>query len=500
MNVADFLLANATPDKAALLTEKGSHSYAELLAAVNGVAETCRALGVQRGDRVGLFADNSLFWAASYLGVIKAGAVAVPFFPTVAAAQLEHLVARTSCRLFFAQERYLRAFEQSWPADAAFVLDTPAAAERYAARFRTTTSAPRAHADSAAVDPDQDLAALMFTSGSTGMPRAVMVSHKNIMANTASIIESLALDADERVMCVLPFCYCFGTSLLHTHLRVGGSLVLNNRFAFPQLVLDQLEATACTGLAGVPSTYQILLRNSAFPQRRFERLRKLQQAGGKLPDVFIRELRAAQPQARYYLMYGQTEATARLSCLSPEELDRKLGSIGRGIPGVKLQVLDKEGQPVPRGETGEIVASGDNITRGYFGDPEASAESFRGGSLWTGDIARMDEDGYIFVVDRTKDFLKPSGHRIASKQIEDALVELAEVVEAAVVGVPDDVLGEAAKAFVVLKSRSTLDAPAILEHCKARLPLYAVPREVVLLKTMPKNASGKLDKLALKKL
>lgn len=500
MNVIDFLLENASPGKTALVTEGGSHSYADIVLAMNGVAQTCVELGVEKGDRVGIFADNSLFWIASYLGIIKAGAVAVPFYPTIAAAQLEHLVELTGCGVFFMQEKYLRTFGRSLPKEAAIVLDPPDAAARHAAEHSTASTRPLEHAETTSVDDPADLAALMFTSGSTGMPRAVMVTHRNIMANTSSIIASLALDETERIMCVLPFCYCFGTSLLHTHLRVNGSLVLNNRFAFPQLVLDQLEATACTGIAGVPSTYQILLRNSAFPQRRFSHLRKMQQAGGKLPDVFIQELRAAQPHARYFLMYGQTEATARLSCLSPEELDQKLGSIGRGIPGVKLEVLDKEGRPVPVGETGEIVASGENITRGYYLDPQATADTFKGGALWTGDIARMDEDGYIFVVDRLKDFLKPSGHRIASKQIEDVIVQLPDIVEAAVIGTPDDVLGEAAKAFVVLRRGSTLDAAGVLQHCKARLPQYALPREVVMLKTMPKNASGKLDKLSLKRL
>ena len=349
------------------------------------------------------------------------------------------------------------------------------------------------------IDDRKDLAALMFTSGSTGTPRGVMVSHRNIAANTESIVASLGLTRSERIMSVLPFYYCFGASLLHTHLRVGGSVVINNRFTYPQLVLDQMLETGCTGIAGVPSTYQILLRNSAFPRTRFPKLRKIQQAGGKLPNVFISELRTAHPDAEYFLMYGQTEATARLSCLPPSLLDTKLGSIGKGIPGVNLQVLTSDGTPVKPGETGEVVARGDSITPGYWKDEEATKQCFRDGALWTGDLATVDEDGFIFVVDRAKDFIKPTGHRIACKQIEDHLVAIPDVVEAAVIGIPDDVLGEAVKAFVSLRRGATVGESDVVAHCRKVMPPYMVPREVVVMNSLPKNSSGKVDKMSLKK-
>lgn len=500
MNVADYLLQKGKPASTAVLTEGASHTYEDLARASNGVARTLVDQGVGKGDRVGIFADNSLFWIASYIGALKSGAIAVPFYPTLDAPLFSGLVAFAGCTAFCIQQKYLQKFAQGIPKGTVVVLEDEALARRFSQQFSTAVAKPAERFVSVPVDDRVDLAALMFTSGSTGTPRAVMVSHRNIIANSDSIIASLDLDEHERVMSVLPFYYCFGTSLLHTHLRVGGSLVINNRFAFPQLVLDQMEATGCTGIAGVPSTYQILLRNSNFPQRALPHLRKMQQAGGKLPDVFIEELRASHPEARYYLMYGQTEATARLSCLPPEMLDAKLGSIGRGIPGVTLQVLDAQGRPVAPGETGEIVATGENVTRGYWREAEATARIFRDGALWTGDIARVDGEGYIFVVDRAKDFLKPSGHRVASKYIEDCLVRLPDVIEAAVIGVPDDVLGEAVRAFVVLRAKAATDRQMILEHCRRNLPPYAVPRETVILKVMPKNSSGKLDKLALRAL
>jgi long-chain acyl-CoA synthetase len=346
------------------------------------------------------------------------------------------------------------------------------------------------------VDDRVDLAALMFTSGSTGQPNAVKVSHRNIIANTESIIQALGLDASDRVMSVLPFDYCFGTSLLHTHLRVGGSLVLHNAFQYTEDVLNQMERFGCTEIAGVPLIYQRLLRKSSMPRRSWPTLRLAQQAGGKLADVFIREFRDAFPQTKLAVMYGQTEATARLSCLPPERLDDKLGSIGRGLPGVTLRVLDSNDRPVAPGDVGEIVAEGDNVALGYWvADP--GKRNFRGRRLYTGDLARVDEDGFIYIAGRSADFVKPMGHRIACREIEDVLAELPRVVEVAVRGVPDADNGEVVKAFIVTDDGRELDPQEVRRFCRARLPDYAIPRHLHYLDALPRNGSEKLLKVLL---
>lgn len=483
MNAAAYFLERARPNRIAIVTETSQHTYAELLEHVAGTSRALLELGVAHGDRVGLLGDNSLEWIAAYLAVLAIGAVAVPFPTTTRPAQLLELARAAGCRAFFMQPKY-RARHAG--VAAAFV--DPARAHKWPS-FTELAS------------PD-DLAALMFTSGSTGAPRAVMVSHRNLVANTADIVGYLELDEHDRIMVVLPFSYCFGASLLHTHLRAGGSLVLDNRFAFPAAVLDNLQRTACTGLAGVPSTFQILLRNANLAGRaqKLPALRKIQQAGGRLPDVFIDELRAALPDARIFIMYGQTEATARLSYLPPDELATHRGSIGRGLPSTRLSVLRPDGSPVTADdhEVGEIVARGDNVTLGYFGDPDETARVFRDGALWTGDLARVDADGYITIVDRARDFIKASGHRVSSKEIEDHLVALPDVVEAAVVGVPDDLLGEAVLAFVVLRSAATISRDELLAHCRRVMPAHMVPRELVLVATLPRGASGKVAKSELK--
>jgi len=231
----------------------------------------------------------------------------------------------------------------------------------------------------------------------------------------------------------------------------------------------------------------------------FPNLRYVQQAGGHLAPSFIRELLAALPGTQIFVMYGQTEATARLSFLPPERLDTKLGSIGKAIPGVKLEVLDEEGRRVDPGGLGEIVAEGENIAQGYWGDLRSSAKTFRNGKLYTGDIATVDADGFIYIMGRAKDFLKCGGRRVSCRQIEEQLLEFEGLLEAAVIAVPDQILGEAVKAFVVLRNGDSNGLEETLRlFCKERMPSQFVPKEIVIVDSLPKNSAGKLVKQALK--
>jgi acyl-CoA synthetase (AMP-forming)/AMP-acid ligase II len=341
---------------------------------------------------------------------------------------------------------------------------------------------------------DETEAALMFTSGTTARPRAVRVTHSNIQANTEAIIASLALTQAERMLVVLPFHYCFGTSLLHTHLRVGGVLVISNTFAYPETSLEVMAKEACSGFAGVPSAFQLLLRGSSFPKRDWPALRKIQQAGGHLPTVFVQELRQAVPHAEIYTMYGQTEATARLSCLPPALLESKLGSIGRGIPGVELRVVGESGAEVRPGEVGEIVARGDNISPGYWQDAQATAERFTAEGMHTGDLATVDEDGFIYIVGRSSDFIKSYGYRVSGQQVEACMLELPEVVAAAAVGEPDLVRGEAIVSYVTLRPGASLTPQQILAHCAARLARHMVPAAVTVVDRLPMSSQGKVIK------
>jgi long-chain acyl-CoA synthetase len=490
MNTADYLIDLIEDERLALIQGENHYSYADLRLAIATIIQALRQAEVEPATRVGIYGPNSFFWIAAYLAILKLGAVAVPFSPTARPAQLAEMQALVACRVVCLQAKNLTPAVSTALGACLCITDTV---------LGTRTAEVQPRPARSEVEANQ-IAALMFTSGTTARARAVCVTHQNIQANTRSIIEALEIRPDDRMLVLLPLHYCFGTSLLHTHLRVGASLVLASNPVLPEVVLDDLEAHHCTGFAGVPSIYQTLLRRSTFAQRKLPHLRALQQAGGKLQPALIEELARLRPTTRIFIMYGQTEATARLSYLPPAQLHSKQGSIGRGMPGIELRVVADDGTEVRPGEVGQIIARGDNITAGYLDEPEATAGSFVDGVLYTGDLATVDEDGFIYIVDRQKDFIKPLGHRVSSQEIEACIMTLTEVVLAAAIGIPDPVFGEAIKVYVTLKPEHSIDSKAIIMHCMQSLPRYMVPREVVILDDLPMNAQGKVLKAVLRQM
>lgn len=482
-STTEHLLAAGAADAPAIIEPKQVVTYSQLRANIARVLAALDDHGVHPGSRVAILADNSTFWVASYLAALHRH-VAVPFSTKLPADEVKRLADWAGCDAVAIERRYERRYAEAF-------------GERPRINETVLTGGQTPPWPESEVGLDDD-AALMFTSGTTARPKAVRVTNRNLRANTASIIEYLGLRDDDRMLVVLPFFYCYGASLLHTHLRVGGSVALCNTFAFPETALEMLDREQCTGLAGVPSTYQLLLRASSFASRQLPSLRHLQQAGGKLPPVLIEELIAAQPQARVFVMYGQTEATARLSYLPPELLGTKLGSIGRGIPGVELAVVDERGEPVGPGVTGEIIATGENISPGYLGDAEATREKFADGKLRTGDLAVRDTDGFIFIVDRLADFIKSWGNRVSSQEIEAAALRLTDLVSAAAVGVPDPDAGEAIVLFVVRRAGSALSEDEIAAHLRASLAKHMVPQSIRLIDALPLNENGKVSKARLR--
>jgi len=487
-NTSDYLLANAAQDRVALVEADVRYTYGQLRSAAGRLAAELAALDLPPGSRVGVLGPNSLFWVAAYLAVMKLNHVVVPFSDKLTPDEVRRNAALVGCSAVFADRRVLRRLATAF-GDGIVVLTDEAL--RSGQRPYWPYPVP--------VDPNTD-AVLMFTSGTTSLPKAVRVTHDNIQANTDSIITFLELRSDDRVLVILPFFYCYGASLLHTHLRYGGRVIVCNSFAFPETALDLLEREECTVLAGVPSSFQLLLRASTFARRALPSLRLIQQAGGKLPPVLIEELLAAKPAAKLFVMYGQTEATARLSYLPPDMLRKKPGSVGKGIPGVELRVLNENCNPVAPGDRGEIYATGANISPGYYEDPEGSVAKFTPYGLRTGDLAVVDDDGYIFIVDRRDDFIKSWGHRVSSQEVEAAALRMEQLVSAAVIGVPDDEAGEAVTLFVTVRPGAVVTPDEILAVCRQHLAKYMVPRSVLILDALPLNASGKIAKPRLREM
>lgn len=466
-----------------------------------------------KGNRVCLFLENSLEYVISYFGVLKAGGVVVPVgdrigsrgarailgnaAPTVA---IVNDVARETILSLLPEFPFLRTIILAGPGRDGNAATPPVGpgGDGIGGRgvFRLDEILETSGEGAAPwpdVSPD-DLAAIMYTSGTTGNPKGVTLSHRNLASNALSIVEYLALSPDDSVMAILPFYYSYGASLLTTHVIAGGSLVLENGFHYPNLVLAKMIAERVTGFAGVPSTFAILLNHSGVRKHRFPHLRYVTQAGGAMAPRHATELMEIFPGAEIVIMYGQTEASARLSYLAHGDLVRKIGSIGKAIPGVRLTVRKEDGSPAAPGEVGEIVAEGANVMRGYWGLPEETGKVLREDGLHTGDLATVDEEGYLYIVGRASDMIKSGAHRISAKEIEEVILEIPAVHEVAVVGGKDEVLGESIKACVVLRPGASCRRIDVLHYCRANLPPYKVPKHVVFCTALPKTATGKIRK------
>lgn len=494
----EFLSRSADRDPSAPLLLQGATrvSYGELATDAHRVARLLLAEGVRRGDRVGVLDDNGPFYVAAYYGALEAGAIAVPLNTHLDPHSLRTQLVDCEARALAAGTRFAELARRSIEgAPSVELLLSPAPIEAKV-RVRTRLDWSSLDGGSAPKVPllDLDRASIVYTSGSTGKPKGATLSHLNLVANTRSIVRYLGLTAADRMLVVLPFFYVYGKSLLNTHVAAGGSLVLENRFLFPQLAVDAMEREEATGFAGVPSTFAILLDRTNVARKRLPALRYLTQAGGAMAPATIRRVLDTFPGTKLWVMYGATEAGARLTYLPPEDLPRKIGSIGVAIPNVEMRVLRKDGTEAAPNEEGELVARGSNIMEGYWNDPEETARVLDGNGYHTGDLGHRDDEGYFWVLGRTREMIKSGAHRISPKEIEEAILEHPDVSEAAVIGVGDALLGEAIRAYVVPRAGAAVSGEQIGTFLKDRLAAYKIPGRFVTLEALPKSAAGKIRK------
>ena len=500
--------AQQAPERILCMHQSELWSYGQIESRANQYAQALQAIGVQRGERVGLLLENSAAYLSAYYGVLKAGGVTVAIYTTTTAKTLNYVLNDCGVKILIAQRRSLELLQElrgSLPnLQGVIIPDAEAAEHLTLERVVTESELDQMPATAPQLrQTDQDLASIVYTSGSTGDPRGAMLSHLNLVTNTRSIVSYLQLTADDRIMVVLPFPYVYGKSLLNTHVAVGGSVAIDNRFMFPNLVLDTMEQCETTGFSGVPSTFAILLGKSSVRQREFPALRYLTQAGGAMAPALIREVMEVFAGKQLYIMYGATEAGARLSYLPPDRLPEKLGSIGQAIPNVELRVIKDDGSLAQPGEVGELVATGTNIMRGYWNQPEETQAVLTEHGFHTGDLGKADDEGFLYVVGRKRDMIKSGANRVSAKEIEETLLEHEALLECAVIGIPDDMLGEAIQAHVVLKPEVNGNAAqklpeALIAFCREHLTEFKVPRTVIVEEKLPKNASGKIMKEVLR--
>ncbi|MEW5795023.1 MAG: class I adenylate-forming enzyme family protein [Candidatus Zixiibacteriota bacterium] len=513
MKVSDFLVktAAAFEEKTAAIHLERHITYGELYRSSAALAERLKRYDLPDGSCAAILFENSIEYLICFFGSLMAGLVAVPLDTSLAPENINFMLADSGAKVFMVQGKYRRQLQQILGTNLALDLiisDKPLVPELPAPLIRiediledTAPIASLSRAAAAVVDAAQaphELAAIFYTSGSTGEPKGVMLSHRNLVSNTLATVEYLRLTRDDSVLVILPFYYIYGNSLLLTHVACGGHIVIDNRFMYPEVVLDSLEESKATGFAGVPSTFMIALNKSSIAKRKFADLRYITQAGGAMAPEITRRLMEACPRQEIWIMYGQTEASPRVTYLPPKRLEEKLGSIGIPVPGVEVRIIDENGAEVSTGETGEIAVGGPNVMLGYWNQPEATAEVLRDGWLITGDLARRDQDGFIYIVGRKREIIKAAGHRVSAKEIEERILESGLVAEAAVFGVPDDVLGEAIRAVVVLRPGVHADEKQIQGWCQKGLAPFKVPRVVSFVDSLPKYQSGKVNKLALK--
>lgn len=497
--VSDWLThaAASTPEAPAIVDRAGTFTYGELNRRANQVANLLVASGVRRGDRVLLAIENSVTWASCYFGILKSGAVVVALPHGDRSDRLRHAIGDATPAVCIVDHRMAARVAQIEGGHQVLAVgarsgDSPGAVlSLEEAAHASSIDEPRRRGI------DLDLAAIIYTSGSTGVPRGVMLSHLNLRANTESIVEYLQLTSADRVMAVLPFYYVYGLSLLNTHVFAGGSVVIENRFAFPAAALRAMQEQKVTGFAGVPSTFAFLLHRSPIGSMDFPSLRYVTQAGGPMAPAHIREWREVMPHVPFYVMYGATEASARLAYLTPAELERRAGSIGRAIPNVELKIVCDDGRAASPGEVGELVARGSNISPGYWMNAPETRAAFGPDGYRTGDLAYADEDGFLYLVGRRNDMLKVGAHRVGAREIEEVLSEHASIHEAAVVGEAHDLLGEVPVAFVTSRN-GQVDTAEILAFCRGLLPDYKVPARIVVRDDLPKSGAGKIDKRRLR--
>lgn len=481
MNFIDYVFEHTkNSDNVLVFSKDTSHTYYNIWNGIIGVSEWLKKK-IGSDKKVGILADNSPFFIQSYAGIIHSGNTAVVIDTKSSPNDIAQIISRCSVKIVFVDEKF----------------------RSLVSGVEVISSLPEPVSDSnilvSSSLPLDECAVIIFTSGSTGVKKGVMLTHTNLISNTDSIIQYLNLSSNDRMMVVLPFFYCYGASLLHTHIRVGGSLVLD-KSPFLGGALKGINEFHCTGFAGVPSTYLILTNKTPFLQMEFPTLRYFTQAGGHLAGLVVHQIARNFPDKRFFVMYGATEATARLSYLPPELIFEKPDSIGKGIPGVTLEVRDEDGKRVRSGEVGEIVASGENIMKGYLDEPEETRKVIRDGWYYTGDLATVDDDGFIYIVGRKGTFIKSAGFRVSPQEVEDVILQLEGVDACVVFGVPHPMLGEAIIACIMSGIEEEVITSSVKKQCSRFLPSHKQPTDIFSLNTIPLNSSGKPDRDAIKKL
>jgi long-chain acyl-CoA synthetase len=498
--------ARRLPDKTALVCGDRRVSYAALHQRARALAAMLQSDGVRPGDRVVVLLENDVEYAVAVHAVLIAGAVFVPLVATTKADKLAFVIDETEARLLLTDARLASVWAEL-PVHSPTLRRIRAAGIAGASAANAVVSDWPSNDAVADADPvrriDQDLAALIYTSGSTGRPKGVMLTHLNMVSAWASVQSYLGLREDDVVGLVIPPAFSYGLYNLLMGLGIGATVVQVRSAAFPLRLAQTLEHERVTVFPGVPTLFAALLELPALERMDLRSIRLLTNAAAALPSRHLERLRAAWPQAAFISMYGLTECM-RASYLPLDQVDTRPSSVGRGLPNQEHWLADAAGQRLPDGTSGELVLRGSHVMRGYWKRPDETAQRLKPGpidgewALHTGDLFRSDAEGYLYFVARMDDIIKTRGEKVAPREVEEVIHRLDGVTGCAVIGVPDEALGHAVKAYVTLRQGSPLVARDIVRHCLARLENHMAPKFVDIVDELPRTESGKIRHAALR--
>ena len=502
--------AEKTPQQEALAYQGARLAYGALAAQVAACAAGFLRSGLGRAERVAVYLEKRAETVIGMFGAAAAGGVFVPVNPLLKPDQVAYILTDCNVRILVTSAERLRllapALAECHDLRAVIVVGTAGKVE--AVHGLAMVGWDEALAGAGDAQPhrviDTDMAAILYTSGSTGKPKGVVLSHRNMVAGAHSVAQYLENRAGDRILSALPLSFDAGFSQLSTAFHAGATVVLIN-YLLPRDIIDAVVAEHITGLTAVPPLW-IQLAQMKWPQAAQDSLRYIANTGGRMPRATLDQLRAALPKTLPYLMYGLTESF-RSTYLPPTELDRRPDSIGKAIPNAEVLVVREDGTPCAPGEPGELVHRGALVSLGYWNDPEKTAERFKPVpnqpkelvmpeiAVWSGDTVRRDEEGFLYFISRRDEMIKTSGYRVSPTEVEEVVYATKLAGEAAALGIPHPVLGQAIVVVVTPQAGQPLDADKLLAECKQRLPGYMVPAQIKVHQgSLPRNPNGKIDR------
>ncbi|WHY02042.1 fatty acid--CoA ligase family protein [Neobacillus sp. DY30] len=484
-------------------------SYAELDSAITRFASGLEKLGVKRGDHVALLLGNSPHFVISLYGALRLGATVIPVNPIYTADEIGYILNNGDVKVVVALDMAIPLAEKVHavlPKVEKFVFceTSENGISRHNSESLTLYPKMKSFTDVVASGDlsfkgpelkDDDTAIILYTSGTTGKPKGAMLTHKNLYSNASDVGSYLRMNDQDRVITTLPMFHVFClTVALNAPLLSGATLLIAPKFS-PKEIFELAKEYQATVFAGVPTMYNFLFQYPEGNPEDFKSLRLCISGGASLPVALLNNFEK-KFTVRVSEGYGLSEASP-VTCFNPLDRPRKAGSIGTSILHVQNKIVNELGEELPAGAVGELIVSGPNVMKGYYKMPEETAAAIRDGWLYTGDLAKMDAEGYFYIVDRKKDLIIVGGFNVYPREVEEVLYNHPDVVEAAVLGVPDSNLGEAVKCYVVCKDPNTTEEQ-LLEYCREHLAKYKVPSSIDFLEELPKNTTGKILRRALK--